>query len=455
MRTDKTSDLRRCDGRYAIIFDELASSVNRVSTKHRFPSFEKTLGGWVRRTFFLLLAFSFLIFHSCKKPEILLNAPNEDISSLGGFIGSNFDYTLFNAALQYSGLLDTLNTNGPFTVLAPDNNAFNEIGIYRASDFQQMDKDSLREVLSHHILPYQLIAENIPEGIDISMATLDQGEILVSKTSSTRSFEVYNTGTGRIENITVNHKLLYFSGSIVTAEDIVFSNGVLYDLKKVIKSNKGKNVQEWLESHPDYSILVAGLKQFGLWAELGLAGPFTVFAPTNDVFLANGLTADVISQLDIDTYKGERLFGAYIMYGKRYFILDNDYYILSSGQTWYTAPLRGDASFNHLFSNYLAGDNPYSSDIYGNAVADGKNFYLGISKLKIPYGYAERNSVRLDSLTYYWGFDEDHFLGSGTGGAVENGGYYRGKTDYILSNGLVHDIQAILVLPEEALREED
>src|SRR5690606_24401444 len=111
----------------------------------------------------LIVLFSLGVIQGCDREDILLNQPNEEVRSLGGFLANNYEYTLFSAALKYTGLLDTLtHGTGPLTVLAPSDDAFRAIGITRPSDFQRMDKDSLRYVMAYHILPFRLNLSDVP-----------------------------------------------------------------------------------------------------------------------------------------------------------------------------------------------------------------------------------------------------------------------------------------------------
>lgn len=411
-------------------------------------------GGGLRRiACFLIFNFSLLLFHSCEKPSIVINAPNEDIPSLAGFLGNNYDYTLFHAALQYTGLLDTLNSSqATFTVLAPDNAAFNGIGILRPSDFYTMDRDSLREVLDYHILPYRMLEDDVPFGRNIPYQAFAGKEVLVTKGQP-----VFEATTD-----------LYFSGSFAESRDVVLSNGVLHTLDRVVKTFPRSTVQDWLDAKPEYATLVAGLKHFGLWDELAGAGPFTIFAPTNDMFLQlGGITPENIAAMDAANYVGERLFGSYIMYDQQIFTVDLDYQLRSTLDRWSVIPLRGDTTYNRVLIcgafTTQAGVYSYGSltQIFSAGYSYDKYTYsLALTKLMTPWGH-EYSYRAQPTSGYYNGFDEDNFLGSGTATATAtdvvfvNSGLLPQRNDYICVNGIVHDLQAVLVLPEEALREND
>lgn len=391
-----------------------------------------------------LCAFGLLGFASCEKQLILLDQPNEDIRSLGGFIGNNFDYMLFAAALEYTGLMDTLaNSPGPFTVLAPPDAAFNDLGITRISDFYGMDRDSLRDVLAYHILPFRLMEADVPENsIDQRYMTL-AGRALYSSRAINATTNIYVTERSH----------LYFSGAYVRHKDWEFSNGLMHTLTKLMKPHPGKTVQDLLASRPQYSTLVAGFKKFGLWDELATEGPFTVFAAQNSFLAEYGITEASIAAMDASQYIGERLFGAYIMYGKHYFTLDNGFFLWSEGQGWLVNPLRNDPGYYQILMSMDNGSNMYDYPNLQRRAVNLTRYSLGISAQTYPYGYYLGSTSSTAAPSYM--FNQANFLGKssqvyGTGGI--NTGTFPYLNDHLCGNGLVHDIQSTLVLPQEALR---
>merc|ERR1712127_963107 len=76
----------------------------------------------------------------------------------------------------------------------------------------------------------------------------------------------------------------------VTTADIDASNGVVHIINAVLIpahfNSAGKTIVDLAVATPDLSTLVTALKAGGLVATLSGAGPFTVFAPTNEAFAA-------------------------------------------------------------------------------------------------------------------------------------------------------------------------
>lgn len=342
-----------------------------------------------------LLVFSCL-FVACKHEDLTVSKPNENVRLAGDFLKNNFDFSLFYAALDLTGLVPKLNEKGPITVLAPDNTAFRDLGIQTAADLQKLNHDSLKQAMAFHILTRRLMQADVPvNGVDVQYETLADIPLYVT-------FASYAPG-----NSAYPYNRLFFSGSFAYRKDVQMANGVLHALSKVMKQYPGKNVQQWLADRPDYSIFVSGLKKFGLWDELAGKGPFTIFAPNNKAFTDAGISQANIDALVTDKYIGPRLFGAYILYDKRYFLADKTFFDIVNGETIYAKTVRNDMTIFGWY-DYMGA--------YSLSLASGK-----IQPI-INFG-----SVEVPSTMGY-------------------------RLDHLCGNGVVHDTPGLLVTPEQALK---
>merc|ERR1712223_2250084 len=69
------------------------------------------------------------------------------------------------AAVKAAGLVDTLSGEGPFTVFAPNNDAFAKIPAdILAALLKPIYVEQLKAVLLTHVLPTTIVAGDIPEG---------------------------------------------------------------------------------------------------------------------------------------------------------------------------------------------------------------------------------------------------------------------------------------------------
>ena len=97
-------------------------------------------------------------------------------------------HTTLVAAVKAAGLVDTLNSAGPFTVLAPTNDAFAKLPAGTVDNLVKPEnKDTLGKVLTYHVVPGRLSAKDIEPGIKaghgkFQMKTV-QGETLTASMS--------------------------------------------------------------------------------------------------------------------------------------------------------------------------------------------------------------------------------------------------------------------------------
>ena len=166
-------------------------------------------------------------------------------------------------ALTTADLVSTLQGDGPFTVFAPNDAAFegvqeNLLGALLGDDAQ------LTELLTYHVVPGELFAADLSDG---QMLTTVQGDML----------EVSVTG-GRV----------FVDGSEVIAANINADNGVVHVVEDVLLGPIDIVDAAGLLG---YSELAAAATRAGLVDALRGDGPLTVFAPDDDAFDAAGADA--------------------------------------------------------------------------------------------------------------------------------------------------------------------
>ena len=171
-------------------------------------------------------------------------------------------------AVVAADLATTLSGAGPFTVFAPNNDAFvallGELGV--SKDALLRDKALLTTVLTYHVLGAKVERAGIPLGKTIT--SLQKSVFKIDAPAG-----VLTITDGR------NRK------SKILATDVQASNGVVHIIDKVILP-ANKTIVETAQSVPDFSILVEAVIAANLATTLSGAGPFTVFAPTNAAFAA-------------------------------------------------------------------------------------------------------------------------------------------------------------------------
>ena len=177
-------------------------------------------------------------------------------------------FSILVEAVVAADLAETLSGDGPFTVFAPTNDAFAallaELGV--SKDELLADKALLTQVLTYHVVGAAVTKAEVPLGKAI---TTVQGGIF--KVDAAGSDLVITDGRNRTSRI--------------IAADIAARNGVIHAIDRVILP-ADRNIVETALALPEFSLLVEAVVAADLQGALSGAGPFTVFAPTNDAFVA-------------------------------------------------------------------------------------------------------------------------------------------------------------------------
>ncbi|HLO79479.1 MAG TPA: fasciclin domain-containing protein [Chitinophagaceae bacterium] len=177
--------------------------------------------------------------------------------------------SLLESAVVKANLATTLDGAGPFTVFAPTDEAFAASGI-TASTINTLTAAQLQSILLYHTLPAEVFAANVPAGPNAKVTTASGDSVFVTKNASG----------------------VYVNGINVTQADIDASNGVIHLISRVLLPPAG-NIVEVAQANSNFTFLVAAVLRASTGTTnvaqiLSSGGPFTVFAPTNDAFIAAG-----------------------------------------------------------------------------------------------------------------------------------------------------------------------
>jgi len=118
------------------------------------------------------------------------------------------------AAVQAAGLVETLSGDGPFTVLAPTEDAFADLLAMLGMPAEAVlgNVELLTSVLTYHVLPVEAPAEVV--------VSLDGQSV--------------TTANGAEVTITVDGSTVMVNDATVVATDIKASNGVIHVIDKVL-----------------------------------------------------------------------------------------------------------------------------------------------------------------------------------------------------------------------------
>ena len=223
---------------------------------------------------------------------------------------STGEHTSLVAALTHANLVGVLSGEGPYTVFAPTDAAFEEMGL-NLSDFDtEEENDTLEMILSYHVAMGSVMASELEDGMEIN--SLIQEPITVN---------IYG------QDVVLN------SYANVTTADVETSNGIIHIIDKVLMPPSLTTVtppvgeicydmdthtvdlskteetcdEMWIPSvdipttaaaTTIHTSLVAALEKANLTTALKGEGPFTVFAPSDAAFTAAGISLD---DFDADT----------------------------------------------------------------------------------------------------------------------------------------------------------
>lgn len=229
----------------------------------------------------VFILFAGFTFMSCNDDD---DDPKPQVKTIYEFVEANSaDYGLLLEALQKAdGDLGTvLSGEGPYTVLAPNNDAFTTF--LKDKGFNSLDdvpKDVLSQILLNHVVSGNFKSTDLSTGYINTTSTLTPNNKAMSMYVSTEN------------GVTLN------GVSSVTGADNVLKNGVVHLVDKVIDL---PTVVTFATADPNFTTLVTALtriKQPDLVSILSIAAgtdpaPFTVFAPNNDAF------ADLLTELGV------------------------------------------------------------------------------------------------------------------------------------------------------------
>ncbi len=205
----------------------------------------------------LLVATTVLLSGCAEQPQ----AEEMDIVETAVAAGS---FNTLVTALQATGLDETLSGEGPFTVFAPTDEAFDALPEGTLDSLLE-DEEALTAILTYHVVAGEAMSTDLSDMM--ALETVQGEEVIVHITDG---------------NVMVG------DANVVQA-DIETSNGVIHVIDKVILPPSMMEADEMdiVETAIDagsFTTLVTALQATGLDETLSGEGPFTVFAPTDDAF---------------------------------------------------------------------------------------------------------------------------------------------------------------------------
>lgn len=218
------------------------------------------------------------------------------------------NFTTLLAALDAAGLSETLSGEGPFTILAPTDEAIaaslETMGM--TPEALMANPDALESILLYHVIPGRYFFRNLTSGPTLDTAL--EGESVTFALDG-GAFTVNGVNISNIDNLIDNGIVFVLDGVLVppslsmaaepeaeatevaveptaepTSEPVVVAPPARPSIAEVLASGDIGN----------FTTLLAAIDLTGLGETLSGEGPFTVFAPTDEAFAA------LLEDLDLD-----------------------------------------------------------------------------------------------------------------------------------------------------------
>jgi uncharacterized surface protein with fasciclin (FAS1) repeats len=228
-----------------------------------------------------LLGLTVASFSSCKKD-------NDDpvvTSTITDIVVANASYSVLKEAAVKSGADATLRGTGPFTVFAPDNNAFAAANITSAT-VASLSAAQLQSLLLYHTVAGKITAADVPAGPNAKVITAGGDSIFVTKNASG----------------------VFVNGISVAQADINADNGVIHRLSKALNKPSGNIVATAQAAGLDSLVKAVTRVNNAPGGNPNLitllsTNRLTVFAPTNAAFtqLLTALGTNDINNIPVAT----------------------------------------------------------------------------------------------------------------------------------------------------------
>jgi uncharacterized surface protein with fasciclin (FAS1) repeats len=153
-------------------------------------------------------------------------APQTGAADVVGALNSNPDYTTAAAAVKAADLEGALKTGGPYTIFAPNNNAFSKLPAGKLDSLMK-DPTKLAALLKGHVVTGKYAKADIIKALTAgkgkaTLTTLD-GQTLTLSVSKTSTLQLTNAAGSTAE---------------VTLYDLIGGNGIVNGLNGVLLPTK-------------------------------------------------------------------------------------------------------------------------------------------------------------------------------------------------------------------------
>ena len=293
---------------------------------------------------FLFVCIITLLLGSCKKEEAVI------LPDLDTYLSTQQNLSTFNAAIAKAQLDEYKKGPGPFTWLAPTNDAFTAAGI-TADSLNKMSAGAVSYLLMYHVLRS---SDNPAKRVETTE--------MISRFSVSRATQL----AGTLAFMGQKGNDFFVNGARIVSPNNIVSNGIVHVINRVNTPPVLRgNVQSILQVSGKHTLFIALLTRASQWAQL-TGGTFTVLAPTDSAMIAAGAPFNTLTGINGLSVADATRFSRFHMFsGARLF--NNDF---QDGLTPSTmqGPNRSIRVTNN--GNLLAGPNNTSPIEFGGSLKD-------------------------------------------------------------------------------------
>ncbi|MEM6783320.1 MAG: fasciclin domain-containing protein [Bacteroidota bacterium] len=235
---------------------------------------------------------------------LLLLVPATRAQTIADLAAQTDALSTLKAAVVAADMGDVLSADGPITVFAPSNGAFEALPDGTVESLTQPENlDALRGILRHHVVAGTVTASDLADG------------------------QMLETVAGHQLEVSVTDAGVMVGGATVVKADVMASNGVVHVIDGVLmppmmagdadtmpSTTVGggtpnpamATVADLAAQTEALSTLKAAVDAAELGAALSADGPITVFAPTDDAFgaLPEGTVESLVQPENQDALRG-------------------------------------------------------------------------------------------------------------------------------------------------------
>lgn len=235
-------------------------------------------------------------------------------------VENNSDYNGYTACLAAAGLLDSMASPGPYTILLSNFYKFN-----LPTDVQGPEWDPL---MHYQVMRGVKRLDTLPLKTNMPIATLLGTDLYVSR------YAVPNEAGGKDTVTSVN-------GSEVINGNIKASNGMIHVVEHLVGPLQYTNLYDLLLSREELRFMAIIADRLNMKSLLQDKGPYTFLVPTNAAFVSDPALADLGIQTVDDIYTADTavlgsLVRTHLLRG-RFFKKDFMWQYLANGTDSYTA----------------------------------------------------------------------------------------------------------------------